>query len=170
MIEWSLVHIPKTGGASIAGSIGYYPDDHRRASQCSGFLVTFVRNPLSRLVSAFEFLRDPKYRQCVIPESLAFREFVTRQMFAEFDTDFFRPMAWWLDAPVGFVGRFETLADDYDRLCGLVGIKQPVPLSRMHIREGARPWREHYDPETLRIARHYYADDMERFGYGAETD
>lgn len=140
--------------------------EHKRASKCTGFLATFVRHPLDRFVSAFEFLRDPKWRQCVIPQSVSFREFVLGRQFETADTLYFKPMDWWLDAPVDFVGRFENLAADFERLCRLLGFKQPIELPRMRIR-GGLPWQSAYDDETRAIVADVYRDDCVRFGYGA---
>ncbi len=151
---------------SVFTAIGYQPpSDHKRASQCSGFLATFVRNPLSRFVSAFEFLRDPKWNQRAIPERTTFRDFVLSRSFEAADTLFFKPMTYWLDAPVGFIGRFESLHEDYVRLCTLIGLKQPVELPRMHVWGG--DWNSFYDEETRAVVCDAYADDIVRFGYGA---
>lgn len=168
MIEWDLVHIPKTGGRSVVTAIGYREQDHRRASECKGFLATFVRNPMSRFVSAFEFLRDPKWQQCAIPEDTNFREFVLSRAFLTADTTFFNPMSYWLDAPVGFIGRFENLYEDFDRLRQLIGLKRPISMPAIHVREGPH-WSTFYDDTTAEIVWTHYADDIARFGYGTEV-
>lgn len=171
MIPWSLVHIPKTGGLSILTAIGYREQEHTRASETprGHFLATFVRNPMSRFVSVFEFLRDPKWQQCAIPEDTNFREFVLSRAFLTADTKFFNPMTYWLDAPVGFIGRYENLHEDFDRLRQLIGLKRPAVLPQIHVREGPH-WSTFYDDATAEVVWTHYADDITRFGYGAEIN
>ena len=164
LTDWQFVHVPKTGGTSIMSVMGGRAD-HVQASKCRGFLFAFVRNPYDRFWSAFEFLRDPRWGMKMIPESTRFDEFVLSRAWPAVNSTLFYPMKHWLDCAIGFVGRFERLQFDFDRVCEIIGIAR-IELPRKHARNGA-PWQSAYTPETRSVIAHEYADDFLRFGYGA---
>jgi hypothetical protein len=162
MLDWSFVHVPKTGGASVSLALGLRLGRHHvRASICKGFTVAFVRNPFTRLESAFHFMRDPKWNQGAIPQEISFEEFVLSRGWERYSL--FEPMTYYIDAPIGFIGRFEYLSDDFARLCSILGFKRPIALPEMH-RRHARP--EHWSQRMVTQVAAAYAEDFERFGYG----
>jgi hypothetical protein len=149
----NFVHIPKTGGTSIgtALNIGH---DHLPASKVSEPRFTFVRNPFDRLVSVWEFCRPNPVEKL--------RQIVNGMTFAEFarvpcDNLFLRTQSSWLDAPVEFIGRFESLHEDFAKL-------SDKPLPHL-LKSERRPWREYYDADTLAYVAERYAEDFVRFGY-----
>ena len=152
----NFVHVPKTGGFSIAEAFGLSAGDHLPASQCGeGFLFAFVRNPYERLWSGWNFIERPKTKE-------SFRDFVLRRGF-DGASDIFYPMAYYLDAPVGFIGRYEYFAQDVRRLASIIPQVNPLP----HLNKSdAGPWADAYDEETKGIVADFYELDFVRFGYG----
>lgn len=65
------IHVPKTAGVSVAKSLLGKPTVHWSALNCrlifgkedfnNYFKFSFVRNPFTRLISAYEFLRNGGY-------------------------------------------------------------------------------------------------------------
>lgn len=65
-----------------------------------------------------------------------------------------------LDAPLGFVGRFEALHVDFRRACGLVGLPARE-LPRLHQATGS----VEYDDDTRAVIAEHYRDDFSLYGY-----
>lgn len=147
----NFVHIPKTAGSSICAVIGDDWHEHRRASETPAPRFSFVRHPLDRLVSCYEFMRGETAEKLWKVADCSFREFIEREHL------FLRSQSWWLDADMDFVGRFERLHEDFARISD-----RPLPhLQASH----RRPWRDYYDEETRMIAEWRYVEDFARFGY-----
>ena len=63
---------------------------------------------------------------------------------------------------VDFVGRFESLADDFAAVCAELGTRAPLP----HLKPSSRgAYQDYFTDETRGIVGSYYAEDVERFGY-----
>ena len=164
MRPFSFVHVPKTGGMSIRSAIAG-GGNHIRASEVTGFRVAFVRHPFTRLHSAFEFLRDPAWTQCQVPADLTFEQFVLSRGWERWPNPLFEPMTYWIDAPCGFIGRFESLASDFQRLCAILDIQRPVALPHLHRRLSDR--QPAWTAETQAVVLDAYRSDFEGFGYGS---
>jgi len=66
------------------------------------------------------------------------------------------------DMLVDFVGRYETLAEDFDAVCDRIGIECALP----HINRSRHgDFREYYTPETRALVEEVYKADIELFGY-----
>lgn len=163
-----LLHIGKTGGTALKAALGavgtttslgpLHVHDHRMTLghlQADDVAVCFLRDPVTRFVSAFDSRRRrgrPRYdNRWSVAEAFSFSRFPTASALAEALADS-RPVArfamrsiqhinshytYWLgpvDAPairrerLVFVGRQETLADDVERLRQLLGITRPLTL------------------------------------------
>lgn len=83
----------------------------------------------------------------------------------------FVPQHYYLAAPgdggigVDFVGRFEDLAADWQRICERIGVSYQLPHERNSQADRGRSWAEFLTPETRDIVRRLYARDFELFGY-----
>lgn len=181
------VHIPKTGGVSIAAALfgrggnthaplstveeGLAPGEFR-----SYFKFCFVRNPWDRLVSAYEFLRvgvaDDEYDKAMSDKIAAMGDFET---FVEWlrDTEarehlLFLPQHHYVcskekEMGMDFVGRFENLESDVAEVAARLGIEATLP--HLNAAPARRPYREYYTPETAEIVGAVYARDVQLFGY-----
>lgn len=146
----NFVHIPKTGGASICEALGEFVV-HRRASEILAPRFAFVRHPLDRLVSAWAFIWQN--------DSTLSREMRCENIgaFLKSDTFLVKPQSWWLDAPMSFIGRYESLAADFARV-------SRFPL--LHVNGSQhRHWSEELPADLVKFATAYYAEDFDRFGY-----
>ena len=184
LYKFIFVHINKTGGTSIekvfvnladkedvpskhARAIFYknnFPDQFR-----TYFKFAFVRNPWDWLVSRYHWSRDHQRLY-----DYTFRELLLRLQ----DRVPLSPAAPWLEgalAPqlerltidgniaVDFVGRFEDLQWDFERICSILRISAPI---LPHVFKTKHTfYAECYDDETRRIVEKIYAADIATFGY-----
>jgi chondroitin 4-sulfotransferase 11 len=131
----------------------------------------FVRNPWDRLVSW--------HRMCLRPDGNGFQRYV-REHYADFSEfirdgerdELRRTCVNQLDyvtddagkTLVDFIGRFESLAADFDRL----GLRGTVGRLRHLNRTEHADYRGYYTDETRDIVARRFAADCEAFGYRFE--
>jgi chondroitin 4-sulfotransferase 11 len=175
------VHIPKTGGVSVINALGlevlgHQPLSHtlNHNSDCDGYLkFCFTRNPWDRAASAFHYLQKGGSHNA--DDSQAFKKYFSkRQSFQEFiksDTfkvaidnqQHFRPMTHYIDMNVDFIGRFESLQEDFNIVCDTIGIPQAqLPHTN---KSSNKHYTEAYDDEAREIVAEAYKDDIENFNY-----
>ena len=148
------------------------------------FKFSFVRNPWSRILSEY------RYRNYF--HHLSFRDFVLNKLPKPGWDDKYRhvmPQYDMLHNPQGellvdFVGRFETLQQDFDRVCEQLGITESSLPHRNRSDKKSRGLKrkiknylymngenrhqrmaDFYDAETRAAVAGYYAKDIEAFGY-----
>ena len=143
----------------LIGSFGgnhHFPlDKFEKKFQEQYFCFTFVRNPFSRAVSEFLWLK----KECKIT-------FETFKIFAKQGS----PIPWhkesqysFINKNIDFVGRFEKLQEDFSIACDKIGISSlelPHKNKTKH-----KHYTEYYDDETREIIAEKYAKDIEHFGY-----
>ncbi len=169
----------------------YVARGHLTAEQfASYFKFSFVRNPWDRIVSEY------KYRG--YPVKIDFKTYLFKHLPAPGWTDTYShviPQYEFLHDEAGkllvdFVGRFESLQADFDRVCARVGIP-PTPLPRVNRSlEQARPdslrelrkqlrralwsregkhtfghYTEYYDDESREFVARLFRKDVEAFNY-----
>jgi hypothetical protein len=66
---------------------------------------------------------------------------------------------------VNFVGRYENLTQDFQKICEQIGVQASLP--RLNVSK-TRPYQEYYTPETIELVRRTFAPDIEMFGYEFE--
>lgn len=183
------IHLPKTAGTSVSRQLGlpssrHVPADTYRLTNPSKFSryfkFCFVRNPFDRLFSSYAFLRhggmnedDARFaKQKVLP----FENF-EKFLIEGFARDaairswvHFRPQKEFVCDASGhnlmdFTGRFERIEADYALIADCLSKPKNLPVSNASKRGD---YREIYSQEMLSIARTYYADDLEIFGYEFE--
>jgi len=138
------------------------------------FKFAIVRNPWARAVSQIEYLRAKKKRQIFM--SGDFRE--NLRIYCETDHrmhghDLGAIQLDYLLAASGkiamdYVGRFESLDQDFKKICQKLGIKKPPALPHIHASSRAKPYQEYYDKRTADWIRRRFAKDIEYFGYEFE--
>lgn len=181
------IHIPKTGGASIRH--GFFKGEFEGPKQ--GFIppnwqqhfkFAFVRNPYDRIVSAWRMFAGgmensvwehpqdearidlKRFLQIVTDESIPFdglRE-TTPQKIRHHAIPQTHPFNCLQHAD--FVGRFETLNQDFAIVCDRIGVaKQDLP--HWNQTDRSSDVRQYLDSQSLAIVNEYFADDFEQLGY-----
>lgn len=150
------------------------------------FKFSFVRDPYQRLVSEYRYRNYFHHR--------SFRDFVLNKLPKPGWDDKYRhvmPQYEMLHDKGGrllvdYVGRFESLRDDFDEVCSRLGIedsalphRNPSNKKSRNLKRRARnflfrngegdkkSYHEFYDEETLQAVTRYYQKDIETFGYEA---
>jgi hypothetical protein len=135
------------------------------------FKFGFVRNPWDLLVSAYHFLkvqaatpghqeRNPDMNE-LIRRSPDFNSYV--RLYSLQVTDMSALLCDDDGAElVDFVGRYESIEEDFARACRKIGIDAVLP----HVNRSEHAhYRDYYTAETKSIVRALFARDIERFGY-----
>jgi hypothetical protein len=128
------------------------------------FKFAFVRNPWDWLVSYYHFhLQCPKHHRHTYVRRLgSFAEFVRwrverqRRPQADFLTDRDGRLL------VDFLGRYETLHDDFGAICRRLGIQCEL---EWHNRSERGDYRTYYDDATAALVAEHCRPDIEAFGY-----
>jgi len=68
------------------------------------------------------------------------------------------------DPIVDFIGRYENLQEDFNKVCKAIGI---APVKLLHKNKSERPkdYREAYNNKTKEIVARVFAKDIELFKY-----
>lgn len=148
------------------------------------YTFTFVRNPWTRILSEYRYRNYFSHR--------SFRDFVLNKLPRPGWNDQYRHVMPQYDMLhdadgrllVDFVGRFESLQDDFDRVCAHLGIEDSALPHRNKSDKKSRDSKRRlrnwlysngendleelsgfYDEETRRAVADYYRKDIEAFGY-----
>lgn len=160
------------------------------------FKFSFVRNPWARLVSEYNYRRqhgDAIYLQ-------PFNEFVLNAFPTDDKDDYINAkdyyrhvMPQWKflysnsgECLVDFIGRFESLQTDFDKVCNKLGIgAMNLPhknrtlsglpyykaklLSLIKADKPTKHYSQYYNKEAREYVAQYYAKDIELFGYSFDS-
>ena len=182
------VHIPKTGGTSIEKFFGAKlfarTGKHHSVSQLRQevgdddwnhyFKFSFVRNPWDRMVSYFNWrsqdLQNVDIKGRTFKEWLTFllaEDFSSLTLNHSFQSGIKPQFAMLADGDklaVDFVGRFENLQYDFDRVCDRIGIERQI-LPHKNAMPRKQHYTDFYDEESQALVRTLYLQDIECFGY-----
>lgn len=137
------------------------------------FKFAFVRNPFDRTVSLFHYLKKTRH----LHENTSFRTFCylirdrafqSVGLFNHYGLSQCSPQSDWLVDSQGklivdFIGRFENMQEDYEKLSRQLGSKTK---SLMHLNKTEREdYLDYYDDECREIVASFYQGDLERFDY-----
>ena len=178
------IHIPKTAGTSVAqalyGGSRHVPYfEYERANRRKFrlfFKFAFVRNPWDRIVSTYFFLKGGGVNEMdrrFASEHLAaydnFAAFVEGWLTRENIWSYvhFKPQYYFICDPrlrlrVNFVGRTETIAEDFRYVCQRLAIEAELGWAN---RSGHRRYREYYNDELRKRVAEVYAEDIALFDY-----
>ena len=130
----------------------------------SYYKFSIVRHPLDRAYSWYNnVMRDEIHRHNLgISKDVSFKQFFLR--FA--GKGMLRPQLYWLqdfsgDLPFDFIGKFENLVDDFEKICRDLNIMTTLP----HKIKGSYPKLNFVDDEIRSILKKYYSMEAELFGY-----
>jgi hypothetical protein len=142
------------------------------------FAFTFVRNPWDRVVSAFHYLKEggnnpedrSDYETYLEQYDEDFERFVKQAFLTKdiFEQLHFRPQYRWVtdednNLLVDFVGKYETLEDDFRCVCQIIGVEEeslPVMNKSNH-----KQYRQYYNSKTKHIIEEAYAIDIQLFNF-----
>lgn len=132
----------------------------------SYFKFTFVRNPWARAYSWYKnIMRDENHQKShKITGDISLNEFL--RLFA--GKGLLRPQTYWIknfrgSIPLDYIGRFETLNDDFQEVCKAMHIP-PITLPH-NIKGSGEDYRECYDKDSINIITEVYKEEIEMFGY-----
>ncbi|WP_394128935.1 sulfotransferase family 2 domain-containing protein [Shewanella maritima] len=131
------------------------------------YKFSIVRNPWDKAVSQYTYMKKrPDLREfCGMSDDSCFKSYldlISQKQHVQWtkQTDFL------LDDDgellVNFIGRFEDLNDDVDRVFGHLGIEANLP----HLNKGSREgYQRFYDSESKEIVESLYSDDIAYLNY-----
>ena len=130
------------------------------------YKFAFIRNPWARVFSWYKnVMRDEVHRKRhQINGQLSLYDFLQR--FA--GKGMLRPQTYWLEdfsgsIPLDFVGRFETLSEDFHKICEAIGIS---PITLPHKMKGrGEDYRDSYNSDSIQLVSTVYREEIEMFGY-----
>ena len=174
------IHINKTGGSSIEKALGVGLDHSTAlekyhqlgaAAWDRKFTFTMVRNPWDKVVSHYHY-RMRTNQTGLGDNPVPFDEWLQR-VYVDRDPVYFdqprmfMPQKQWLvnesgELLVEFIGRFENLQQDFDRICQ----RLQVEASLGHAKPSSRgSYRDYYNAQSEALVRKMFAEDIELFGY-----
>jgi len=185
------IHVPKVAGVSIHETLfasshsGHTPLWHFEAALGQRHLASlrtfaFVRNPWDRMASAFDFLKrgginegDAQWARQHLSNCESLEQFVEDLLTPEMAWRWkhFRPQYFFLtrtgrNIDVDFLGRYETLNEDFNRLIREFGIEDCRELAWANASKGARvSYRDRYTSRMRDIVAEVYRQDIELLGY-----
>ena len=176
------IHINKTAGTSIGNAIGLPVKHHQTAREIiasigrekwtTAYKFTLVRNPWDKVVSHYEY-RLKRNKTEIASRNVSFSEWVKKTYGPDKDPFYynnpkaFQPQAEWLKDDEGkitidFIGRFETLNEDFNQIKGVIGLEAELPHLNASKRAG---YQSYYNDETREIVADWFREDIELFGY-----
>lgn len=179
------IHVPKCAGSSVKKALfpqrthGHMPlwfyERHFPEFFASAYKFCFVRNPLDRAYSAYRYLRSNKSIERDLPaHQLAMRyesfdRFVQHWLCEEnaHRQMHFAPQWHFLCDSLGelrmdFVGRQETMADDFRDVCARLGVNSGLDAVNV---SAERPRTLDFETRTVDRIRRVYERDYELLGY-----
>jgi len=135
------------------------------------FKFTFVRNPWARAYSWYKnVVRDSVQQTNLgVPADIPFADFLYR--FA--GSGMLKPQLYWLRdfdnrLPFDFIGRFELLQQDFEKICDLLSIDH-IELPHQIKGGGQNEYQQAYDKDLIRFVGEVFAEEITEFGYSFST-
>lgn len=130
----------------------------------SYFSFAIVRNPWDWQVSLYNYmLKNSAHHQHALVKDLgSFEEYIRWRCAEEvrYQRDFIYSDKG--DLLVDFVGRFEQLNDDFQKICSRIGIVATLP--KMNV-SSSGSYRDYYNPDTVALVNTTFEPDITTFGY-----
>jgi hypothetical protein len=134
----------------------------------SYFSFGVVRNPWGWQVSLYHFGLESTLH----PQRKLFRSFGSFETYlrwrckddVHFQKDFLFSKG--DEQLVSFIGRYENLEMDFQKICKNIGIDAALPTLNQSLKR--RQYQEYYTPDTIQLVRNAFAPDIELLGYDFE--
>jgi hypothetical protein len=130
------------------------------------FTFCFVRNPFDRMVSLYHFHRQLHPERFPLAAETSFLEWAreggsgtAQRSMREFVCDDDGNQI------IDFVGRFESLHEDFARVCERIGIQAELPMVNT---SKHKSYVDYYDDESRALVQAWVQPDLDYFGYGFE--
>ena len=173
------IHIPKTGGTSIATGLSL-KCDHSTQSQLiekfninptDYYIFTVCRNPWDRFLSLYFYCTkgSETYKSRNIEKYISFETFCELcYKKAKIVTPIvwqihYQPQLYFIDNNIDYIGRFECLQGSFDTICN----KLEIPQQTLHKQNKTNHvhYTEYYNNKTKDIVYKMYKDDIKYFKY-----
>lgn len=141
----------------IRNKIGYQKYDNL-------FKFAFVRNPWDLQVSLYKFMvQNVNHFQHDIIKTMSFNEYVDWRITQNNDLqqDFITDENG--NVIVDFVGKFENLESDFEKVCQNININAKLPHLNSSSRQGS--YKDYYDDRTKDLIYDCFKADVELFDY-----
>ena len=186
--DYIFFHIPKTAGISIRNALWgpriaphisalaikeTNPGDFRRC-----FTFAFVRNPWSRFVSAYEYLKkggNPKWDASATARVNKYKSAKELLLSNDKVLDWvhLKPQWHWIcnhdgKILVDFIGRTEQIKEGLEFIADKTGV-QPRELKKLNVNPH-RHYSEYFDEEALSVFNEKYSVDINMFQYKFKSD
>jgi hypothetical protein len=138
------------------------------------FKFAFVRNPWDRAISQIEYLRTRAHAGILAKGTFKERlqvycstkRIIWGQDLGACQLDYLKDASGKLR--MNFIGRFETLTADFENICILLGINQPLKLQHIFNSNRSLHYSEFYDDESYTWVKQRFSKDIDCFGYKFE--
>lgn len=133
----------------------------------SYFSFAFIRNPWDWQVSLYSYMlkNTTHYQHELVKDLGSFDEYLRWRCAGEvrYQRNFIYSDKG--DLLVDFVGRFEQLNEDFQKICSRIGIT--VTLPKMNV-SSTGSYRDYYNKETVELVNTVFELDIDTFGYSFE--
>ena len=182
--RYIFIHINKTAGSSIERALDLR-FEHKTAIEkraelgnyrwSRAFKFSFVRNPWDKVYSHYKY-RVATNQTGMGDGHISFREWVLRA-YGDHEPRYydqprmFMPQFSWLSDEHGrllvdFLGRYETLNNDFQRLCELLGVAANLPRSKS---TSGIDFRNAYDADSYKCIEQRFAIDLAALDYNSQA-
>lgn len=180
--DFIFIHINKTAGTSVSKTIGLHSKQHLTVKQiidivgqdafANCYKFCFVRNPWTRVVSHYNY-RVKTNQTMMVDKQINFKDWVRvtyghpKDPFYYDIPQMFQPQVEWIKDYNGkiacdFIGRFESLVDDFEKIKSAIGISCELPhLNRTY----KINLRDYFDEGTIEIIAEWFNEDIRIFDY-----
>lgn len=171
------MHIPKAAGTSICHALygkdpWHYslrelrviaPNKYRRYPK-----VAFVRHPVDRIVSTYKYAQKhvvdyPNTSVAFVARASGLNDFVENLLTPNLVKQhyFFWTQSHYLSLSIDFLGKFESLHDDFERMCSKFDLELELPAKNISQKAQLEP----LSAKALNNIYRLYRDDFNSFGY-----
>lgn len=128
------------------------------------FKFAFIRNPWDAMVSQYVYIRDIGHHHLspIVAKMSGFEEFVEWDLSRHNRTQHRYVTDQRGRLLIDFLGRFETVNDDFAQICRQLRIEVALPHENKSDR---RDYREYYNDRTRALVARHFARDIALFGY-----